>query len=41
LVEHINLVFRLWWRPVEAMGAILDRGSLFAAAIAALAAGSR
>jgi hypothetical protein len=39
LIEHINLLFRLWWRPVEAMGAILDRGSLLAATIAALVAG--
>jgi hypothetical protein len=39
LVEHINLVFRLWWRPADAMGAILDRGSLLAATIAALATG--
>lgn len=39
MAEHIKLLFRLWWRPVDAMGAILDRGSLLAASIAALAVG--
>jgi tetratricopeptide (TPR) repeat protein len=39
LAEHIKLLFRLWFKPVEATGAILDRGSLLAATIAALVVG--
>ncbi len=34
----MNLLFRLWINPAAAMGAILDRGSLLFASIAALAA---
>ena len=39
MAEHIKLLFRLWFKPVEATGAILDRGSLLAATIAALVVG--
>ena len=36
---NAEFLFRLWWQPAAAMGAILDRGSLLFASAAALAAG--
>jgi tetratricopeptide (TPR) repeat protein len=39
LIEHFKLLLQLWVRPAHAMGAILDRGSLLFASIAAAAAG--
>ena len=37
LTENIKLLFRLFWQPGAAMGAILDRGSLLFACLAVLA----
>jgi tetratricopeptide (TPR) repeat protein len=38
LIRHIQLLLRLWFEPVAAMGDILDRGSLLFASIAAVVA---
>jgi tetratricopeptide (TPR) repeat protein len=39
VIRNLKLLFPLYWRPATAMGAILDRGSLLFASLAALAAG--
>jgi tetratricopeptide (TPR) repeat protein len=36
LIDHLKLLFRLWWQPAAAMGEILDRGSLLFASLAAI-----
>jgi tetratricopeptide (TPR) repeat protein len=38
LIRHIQLLLRLWFEPVAAMGDILDRGSLLFASIAVVVA---
>ena len=35
---NTQFLFRLWWQPAAAMSAILDRGSLLFASLAALGA---
>lgn len=37
LADHLKLLVRLWFQPVAAMSAILDKGSLLFASLAALA----
>jgi tetratricopeptide (TPR) repeat protein len=39
LTGNLRLLFRLFWRPVAAMSAILDQGSLLVASLAAAAVG--
>jgi hypothetical protein len=39
VLDNAKLLFQLFWQPGEAMGAILDRGSLLFASLAVLAVG--
>lgn len=39
MTSHLGLLVRLWFRPVAAMGEILDRGSLLFASLVAIAVG--